>query len=164
MRLILQVEVEYLPWHDWPSHGGHHHALTMVSRLCELARRTGFVYHFVVRAKTRRAVPTLPPLILSEGHALDVWEREPEAWQEGKQLLAKVGHLPPLGPGEFLANSVSSWTKDAAGGLSSHAAEDLVLKVPTSDLWKLDPHLSGLESVVYELLRRGFVNRTHVGH
>lgn len=163
MRLILQVEVDYLPWHDWPSHGGHHHALTMVSRLCELARRTGFVYHFVVRTKSLRAFPTLPPLILSEGHALDVWESDTDAWKEGKQLLAKLGHLPTLEPGEFPAKSVSAWTKEAAGGLSGHATEDLVLKVPTSDLWKLDPHLSGVESVVYELLRKGFVNRTHVG-
>ena len=70
----------------------------MVLRILELARNTGFKFHFFASTRVLRAFPTHADAVLNEGHDLDWFCKHPEEpgarYEEAKAEFACFGHEP----------------------------------------------------------------------
>ncbi|HEY0868334.1 MAG TPA: hypothetical protein VGE01_13195 [Fimbriimonas sp.] len=96
MYLALRIELDYVPWDSPDAQDfGHGEAATLL-KLLDLARTTGFKYHFFASNRVLRAFPANAEAVLNEGHELDWFCKHPEdaaaRADESYRLFANLGH------------------------------------------------------------------------
>ena len=78
----LRIDLDYVPW-DTPDAREYGHAEPAVLlRMLELARTTGFKFHFFASTRTLQAFPAVAEAVLNEGHDLDWLCKRPEDAQD----------------------------------------------------------------------------------
>src|ERR1044071_3019622 len=97
MFFCLRVDLDYVPW-DTPdaTEFGHGEAAAFL-RLLDLARSSGYRFHFFASERVLRAFPSEAEAVLNEGHDLDWFCKHPESPErkdEAIKLLAEIGHKP----------------------------------------------------------------------
>lgn len=96
MYLCIRVELDYVPWDTPDAHDFGHGEPAMVLKLLDLARSTGFKFHFFVSNRVLRAFPATPEAVLNDGHDLDWFCKHPEAATQraadSVDLFAAIGH------------------------------------------------------------------------
>lgn len=98
MFLCLRVDLDYVPW-DSPdaSEFGHGEPATLL-RMLEIARHTGYKWHFFVSERVLRAFPSTAEAVLNDGHDLDWLCKRPDQaeirYVEARTRLATLGHTP----------------------------------------------------------------------
>lgn len=98
MFLALRIDLDYVPW-DTPDAAefGHGEPATLL-RILELARYTGYKFHFFASNRVLRAFPSNADAVLNDGHDLDWLCKHPEAAEqrfvEALSLFAPIGHTP----------------------------------------------------------------------
>jgi hypothetical protein len=111
MFFCLRIDLDYVPW-DTPDAAefGHGEPAAFL-RLLDLARGSGYRFHFFASERVLRAFPATAEAVLNEGHDLDWFCKHPESPErkdEAVKLMLDIGHR-PLG----LALK-SSWPSDGA--------------------------------------------------
>ncbi|HRJ27656.1 MAG TPA: hypothetical protein PLO61_09135 [Fimbriimonadaceae bacterium] len=95
MYLCLRLDLDYVPWDTPDAQDYGHGEPAMVLRLLELARQTGYKYHFFASNRVLRAFRSAAETILNEGHHLDWYCKHPEAfdvrYHEAQSLFAQMG-------------------------------------------------------------------------
>ncbi|HVT14501.1 MAG TPA: hypothetical protein VHE55_19730 [Fimbriimonadaceae bacterium] len=97
MFLCLRVDLDYVPW-DTPDAAefGHGEPAAFL-RLLDLARGSGYRFHFFASERVLRAFPATAEAVLNEGHDLDWFCKHPESVERKQQaldLFAGIGHRP----------------------------------------------------------------------
>jgi len=96
MIFCLRVDLDYVPWDTPDAKEFGHGEPAMLLRLLELARNTGFKFHFFASIRVLRAFPTHADAVLNEGHDLDWFCKHPEEpgarYAEAKSEFATFGH------------------------------------------------------------------------
>jgi hypothetical protein len=98
MYLCLRVDLDYVPW-DTPDAAefGHGEPAALL-RILELARYTGYKFHFFASNRVLRAFPANAEAVLNDGHDLDWFCKHPEAaeqrYEDARTLFSLIGHLP----------------------------------------------------------------------
>ncbi len=100
MYLCLRIDLDYVPWDTPDAQDYGHGEPAMVLRLLEIARTSGYKYHFFVSNRVMRAFQSASETILNEGHDLDWFCKHPEDLAErsaeAERLFSKLGH-PAIG-------------------------------------------------------------------
>ncbi len=98
MYFCLRVDLDYVPWDTPDAKEFGHGEPAMLLRILELARNTGFKFHFFASNRVLRAFPTNADAVLNEGHDLDWFCKhldEPGArFEEAMAEFATLGHEP----------------------------------------------------------------------
>lgn len=82
MYVCVRVDLDYVPW-DTPDAKEFGHAEpAVVLRMMDLARATGYKYHFFQSSRSVRALPAITEAVLNEGHDLDWLCKHPESFSE----------------------------------------------------------------------------------
>src|SRR5436189_6418729 len=97
MYFCLRIDLDYVPW-DTPDavEFGHGEPAAFL-RLLDLARGSGYRFHFFASERVLRAFPASAEAVLNEGHDLDWFCKHPEdpaRKEEALRLLAEMGHKP----------------------------------------------------------------------
>lgn len=97
MFFCLRVDLDYVPW-DTPdaTEFGHGEPAAFL-RLLDLARGSGYRFHFFASERVLRAFPSTAEAVLNEGHDLDWFCKHPESEarrDEAMSLFAELGHKP----------------------------------------------------------------------
>jgi hypothetical protein len=90
--LVLRVDLDYVPW-DTPDakEFGHSEPATLL-RMLEVARKTGYKYHFFASIRVLRAFPAAIEALLGEGHELDWYCKDPLRLEELHAEAKDLGH------------------------------------------------------------------------
>ena len=98
MFFCLRIDLDYVPWDTPDAKEFGHGEPAMLLRILELARNTGFKFHFFASNRVLRAFPTNADAVLNEGHDLDWFCKHPDApgarFDEAKSEFASLGHEP----------------------------------------------------------------------
>ncbi len=98
MYLCLRVDLDYVPWDAPEAEEFGHGEPAMTLRLLDLARSTGWKYHFFASERVLRALPCAAEAVLGDGHDLDWLCRTPEEFAQryevAKRLFTALGHQP----------------------------------------------------------------------
>lgn len=97
MFLCLRIDLDYVPW-DTPDAAefGHGEPAAFL-RLLDLARGSGYRFHFFASERVLRAFPATAEAVLNEGHDLDWFCKHPESIErrhEAFDLFSSIGHKP----------------------------------------------------------------------
>ncbi len=98
MFFCLRVDLDYVPW-DTPdaTEFGHGEPAAFL-RLLDLARHSGYRFHFFVSSRVLRAFPATAEAVLNDGHDLDWLCKHPTQagtrFAEVKELFSGIGHQP----------------------------------------------------------------------
>ncbi|AIE87507.1 hypothetical protein [Fimbriimonas ginsengisoli] len=98
MFFCLRIDLDYVPW-DTPdaTEFGHGEPAALL-RILDLARYTGFKFHFFVSNRVLRAFPANAEAALNDGHDLDWLCKHPEAaearFHDARALFSMIGHVP----------------------------------------------------------------------
>ena len=98
MFFCLRIDLDYVPWDTPDAKEFGHGEPAMLLRILELARNTGFKFHFFASTRVLRAFPTNADAVLNEGHDLDWFCKRPEVpgarFEEARAEFANIGHEP----------------------------------------------------------------------
>ena len=97
MFFCLRIDMDYVPWDTPDAKEFGHGEPAMLLRILELARSTGFKFHFFVSNRVLRAFPSNADAVLNDGHHLDWFCKHPESQTRFPQALAEfatLGHEP----------------------------------------------------------------------
>ena len=98
MFFCLRVDLDYVPW-DTPDAKEFGHAEPAVLlRMLELAKTTGYKFHFFASNRCLQALPAEADAVLNEGHHLD-WlckriDQVEERFAKAQGLFAAIGNKP----------------------------------------------------------------------
>ena len=111
MRFCLRVDLDYVPWDTPDAKEFGHSEPAVLLRLLELARSSGYKFHFFASERSMQALPAEADAVLNDGHDLDwLCKRPDEAdkrFLRSLELFEQVNHV-PLG---FACKG--SWPADA---------------------------------------------------
>jgi hypothetical protein len=98
MFFCLRVDLDYVPWDTPDAREFGHGEPAVLIRMFELARTTGYRFHFFTSNRSLQALPSLASAIIDEGHDLD-WlckypEQAAERFQRATELYRALGHKP----------------------------------------------------------------------
>lgn len=97
MFFCLRVDLDYVPWDTPDAQEFGHGEPATVLRMLEMARFTGYKYHFFASLRVLRAFPSMADAVLNDGHALD-WlckhAEDEDRFEEAVRLLESVGNTP----------------------------------------------------------------------
>lgn len=97
MYLCLRIDLDYVPWDTPDANEFGHGEPAAFLRLLDLARESGYRFHFFTSERVLRAFPATAEAVLNEGHDLDWLCKHPENLarkEEAVALFAEVGHTP----------------------------------------------------------------------
>ncbi len=98
MYFCLRIDLDYVPWDTPDAKEFGHGEPAMLLRILELARHTGFKFHFFASNRVLRAFPTNADAVLNDGHDLDWFCKHPEApdarFGDAKIEFKTLGHEP----------------------------------------------------------------------
>ncbi|HWD39584.1 MAG TPA: hypothetical protein VG944_12095 [Fimbriimonas sp.] len=98
MFFCLRVDLDYVPWDTPDAKEFGHGEPAVLLRMLELARSTGYKFHFFISNRTMQALPSEAEAILNEGHDLDWLCKHPEEaaarFEKAAKLFGKIGHQP----------------------------------------------------------------------
>ncbi len=98
MFFCLRIDLDYVPWDTPDAKEFGHGEPAVVLRILELARYTGFKFHFFASNRVLRAFPAAADAVLNDGHDLDWFCKHPEVpgarYAEALQEFASLGHSP----------------------------------------------------------------------
>lgn len=96
MYLTIRIELDYVPWDSPDAQDFGHGEPAMLLRMLDMARSSGFKYHFFASNRVLRAFPSNAEAVLNEGHELDWFCKHPESAhqraEESWKLFAEIGH------------------------------------------------------------------------
>jgi hypothetical protein len=94
--LAIRIDLDYVPWDSPDAAEFGHGEPAMLLKLLDLARTTGFKYHFFVSNRVLRAFPSNAEAVLNDGHDLDWFCKHPEnaaqRAEDNWSLFADLGH------------------------------------------------------------------------
>lgn len=97
MPLCLRVDLDYVPWDSPDAQEFGHGEPAAFLRLLDLARASGYRFHFFASSRVLRAFSSAAEAVLDEGHDLD-WlckhPREPARMEEALARFGEIGHVP----------------------------------------------------------------------
>lgn len=98
MGLTLRIDLDYVPWDTPDATEFGHGEPAVLLRILDLARHTGYKFHFFVANRVLRTFPASAEAVLNDGHELDWLCKHPE---DGEARLADalaqfsiLGHVP----------------------------------------------------------------------
>jgi hypothetical protein len=96
--LCLRVDLDYVPWDTPDAREFGHGEPAVFLRMLELARSTGFKFHFFASNRSLNALPAQVDAVLNEGHDLDWLCKRPdqanERFAKATALFKGIGHEP----------------------------------------------------------------------
>jgi hypothetical protein len=97
MYLTVRIELDYVPWDTPDAQEFGHGEPAMLLKLLDLARSSGFKYHFFISNRVLRAFPANAEAVLNDGHELDWFCKHPESSSltrvdDAWRLFAEIGH------------------------------------------------------------------------
>lgn len=90
MQLCLRLDLDYVPWDNPDAETFGHGEPAVILRLLELARQTGYKYHFFSSNRVLRAFPSVTDAVLDDGHHLDWLCKHPETFEERYSEASKL--------------------------------------------------------------------------
>ncbi len=98
MFFCLRIDLDYVPWDTPDADEFGHGEPAMLLRILEMARNTGFKFHFFASNRVLRAFPTNADAVLNEGHDLDWFCKHPDTpgarYEEATVEFRSLGHVP----------------------------------------------------------------------
>lgn len=97
MALCLRIDLDYVPWDSPDAREFGHGEPAAFLRLLDLARGSGYRFHFFASNRVLRAFPVAAEAALNEGHDLDWFckhPRESARMEEAFALFRSFGHVP----------------------------------------------------------------------
>lgn len=98
MYFCLRVDLDYVPWDTPDAADFGHGEPAVLLRLLDLARFTGYKFHFFASNRVLRAFPSAIDAVLNDGHDLDWLCKHPGIGDarapEALELFASMGHSP----------------------------------------------------------------------
>ena len=98
MYFCLRIDLDYVPWDTPDAKEFGHGEPAMLLRILELARHTGYKFHFFASNRVLRAFPANADAVLNDGHDLDWFCKHPEdpgaRFEEAKTEFTSLGHEP----------------------------------------------------------------------
>ncbi len=98
MYCCLRVDLDYVPWDTPDAQDFGHGEPAIVLKMLELARTTGYKFHFFASHRVLRALPAIAEAVLNDGHDLDWYckhpERLEEMWLLAEPLFRELRHQP----------------------------------------------------------------------
>lgn len=90
MQLCLRLDLDYVPWDTPDAEVFGHGEPAVILRLLDLARQTGYKYHFFSSNRVLRAFPAVTDAVLDDGHHLDWLCKHPKSFEERYDEASKL--------------------------------------------------------------------------
>ena len=98
MFFCLRIDLDYVPWDTPDAKEFGHGEPAVLLRILELARHTGYKFHFFASNRVLRAFPANADAVLNDGHDLDWFCKHPEIpgarFADARKEFATLGHTP----------------------------------------------------------------------